>query len=317
MSSSISELNFIASLAERDVDITILEELEVSAEFGAWFSARIYEISVFKEQIGAWHSVTQAGLGESDIVFLFEAMDGSTKSILIENKIDAPPQPDQGVRYQKRGELGVQRSDWDEFRTCIIAPRKYLGSSKHSEIYDAEISYEEIMEYFQERGLHNRRSAYRARIMKEGIEQNRRGYQRVVSEAATVFYEEYVSFARNSFPELGVEDAKAKPAASSWIRFYPKGKSKGNLVLHQLSAGYGKVLLGGKAGELDTYRQKYADQPIADLEIERAGKSLGLVISVPKIDPTTERFVACHARASEAMQKLAELVSMAKSRGDI
>ena len=317
MSSSIRELKFIASLAERDVDFIILEELEVSVDFGTWFSARIYEIPVFKEKIGAWHSVTEAGLGESDIVFLFEAMDGSTQSILIENKIDAPPQPDQGVRYQKRGELGVQRSDWEEFRTCIIAPRKYLGSSKHSEIYDAEISYEEIMAHFQERGIHDRRSAYRAKVMKEGIEQNRRGYKRVVNEATTVFYEEYVSFARNSFPELEVEDAKPKPAASSWIRFYPKGKSKGNLVLHQLSAGCGKVLLGGKADELDAYKQKYADQPVGDLEIERAGKSLGLVITVPKIDPTTEHFVACQARVSEALQKLAELVSIAKSRGDI
>lgn len=317
MSSSLTELKFIASVAERDVDFIVLEELEASAEFGAWFSARIFGIPVFKAQIGAWHSVTEAGLGESDIVFLFEATDGSTQSILIENKVDAPPQPDQGGRYQQRGELGVQRGDWEEFRTCIIAPHRYLGSAKHCETYDAEISYEEIMEYFEERGVHDRRSAFRARVMKEGIEQNRRGYQGIVSEATTVFFKEYISFARDRFPELGVQEAKPKPAGSSWIRFYPVGKSKGNLVLHQLSAGYGKVLLGGKADELDAYREKYADQPVADLEVARAGKSLGLVIPVPKINPATEPFAACQTRVSEAMQKLAELVAITKSRGDM
>ena len=317
MSSIFTELKFIASVAERDVDFIVLEELDVSAEFGAWFSERVFGSPVFRTQIGAWHSVTEAELGESDIVFLFEATDRSMKSVLIENKVDAPPQPDQGRRYKQRGELGLERGDWDEFRTCIIAPYRYLGSSKHCEIYDAEISYEKIMEYFEERGTDDRRSAFRARVMKEGIEQNRRGYQRVVSDATTEFYKDYVAFARDRFPELGVQEAKPKPAGSSWVRFYPTGKSKGNLVLHQLSAGYGKVLLGHKADEIETYKEKYADEPIADLEIQRAGKSLGLVISVPKIDPTTEPFVACQTRVLETMQKLAELVAIAKSRGDM
>ena len=167
MSSSLSKLKFVASVAERDIDFIILEELEVSAEFRAWFSTRVYETPVFKSQIGAWHSVTDARLGESDLIYLFEAEDGSRKAVLIDNKIDAPPQPDQGSRYRQRGEKGGLDGSWDEFRTCIIAPRKYLGSSMNSEIYDAEVSYEEIMAHFVGRGTQNPRMAYRAKVIQE------------------------------------------------------------------------------------------------------------------------------------------------------
>lgn len=268
MSSNLSELKFISSVAERDVDFILLEELGVSDDFGAWFAARVYETPVFKKRIGAWHSVSDAKLGESDLVFLLEATDGSRKSVLIENKIDAPPQPDQGQRYRERGEQGLQDDSWDEFRTCIIAPRRYLSSSKHSEIYDSEISYEEIMAHFVSRGIQDARFTYRASLIQEGIEQNRRGYQPKISEPMTMFVRDYVAYVRENFPDLGVEDAKPRPAGSTWIQFHPKGMPKSVQIPHQVTAGFVKILLSGKADQLDIYKDKYHDQPIPDLKIQ-------------------------------------------------
>jgi len=167
------ELKFVAKIAERDVDLLVMEEFTVSTEFCEWFSSRIFGEPIFQSKIGAWHSVSDAQLGESDLIFLFEAVDGPRTAILIENKIDAPPQPQQGERYQLRGEKGLKEGYWEIFKTCVIAPSKYLSSSKHSESYDVEISYEEILAYFQSRRTRSDRFSYKARILLEGIEQNR------------------------------------------------------------------------------------------------------------------------------------------------
>ena len=317
MSSNLSQLKFISTVAERDIDFIVLEELAVSDAFGAWFSARVYEVPVFKARIGAWHSVSDANLGESDLVFLLEATDGSRKAILIENKIDAPPQPDQGERYRKRGEYGLEDGSWDEVRTCIIAPRRYLISSKHSEIYDSEVSYEEIMAHFVSRGIRDNRLTYRASLIQEGIEQNRRGYQPKISEPLTEFVHDYVDYVRENYPDLHVADAKPRAAGGDWIMFYPEGKLKDIKIMHQVSAGWVKIFLGGKVDKLDYYREKYKDKPIPDLEVQPAGKSVGLVLPVPKIDPFKDGVSGSNDRVKEAMNKLAELVSLAKLRGDL
>jgi hypothetical protein len=130
------KLKFVASIAERDIDLLIMEELSVSTEFREWFSSRVYGEPIYQSEIGVWHSVSDAQLGESDLVFLFEALDESRIAILIENKIDAQPQPEQGRRYRLRGNKGLKEGHWDQFKTCVVAPSKYLISSKHSESYD-------------------------------------------------------------------------------------------------------------------------------------------------------------------------------------
>ena len=70
------ELKFVASIAERDIDLLILEELSVSNEFREWLSSRIFGEPFYAAELGAWHSISDAQLGESDIIFLFEAIDG-------------------------------------------------------------------------------------------------------------------------------------------------------------------------------------------------------------------------------------------------
>ena len=137
-------LKFVASIAERDIDLLVMEELSVCSEFREWLSSRVFGEPLFEENIGAWHSVCDSELGESDIVFVFSAVDGARTAILIENKIDAPPQPEQGKRYRLRGEIGIKEGYWEKFKTSIIAPNKYLSSSKNTESYDNEISYEEL-----------------------------------------------------------------------------------------------------------------------------------------------------------------------------
>ena len=93
---------FIEYVAERDIDLLLLEELHSSASFRSWMIAHVlgpgFGAVAF---VGAWHSLTDPGLGESDLVLLSKTPTGETIAILIENKIDAPPQPDQALRYRE------------------------------------------------------------------------------------------------------------------------------------------------------------------------------------------------------------------------
>lgn len=123
------ELNFIQSVQERDIDLMLLEECHTSMAFCNWLVSRVYEFPHAVEFVGAWHSVIHNQYGESDLVVIFKANDGSHQAILIENKIDATPQQQQGLRYRYRGEHGIEQGYWVDFRTCLLAPQKYLASN--------------------------------------------------------------------------------------------------------------------------------------------------------------------------------------------
>ena len=136
------DLKCLQAVSERDIDMVLVEELQSSKAFREWVATKVYGLDCYKEKIGAWHSVSDPSLGESDVIFLFANTTDGTTAVLIENKISASAQPDQGNRYQKRGIAGQKNGWWDEFKTCLIAPEKYLQSVTQTQTYDVEISYE-------------------------------------------------------------------------------------------------------------------------------------------------------------------------------
>lgn len=301
------ELKFIASIAERDIDLLILEELSVSDEFREWLSSRIFGEPIFQNRIGAWHSVIDSQLGESDLVFLFEAVEGPRTAILIENKIDASPQPQQGKRYRSRGEKGCKEGYWEAFKTCVIAPNKYLLSAKHSESYDVNISYEELLSYFQSRRFRDERFQYKARILLEAIEKNRRGYQPEYNDAMTKFVSDYYSYASSEFRHLEMQKPKPRPAGSSWIEFYPKSLKKNMSLVHQLNSGFIKVFFYGQAESIEILQEKYKSRLPPHTSIDVAGKSVAISKDVPKLDPLTNTFSDEKEKVRQALLGLSTL----------
>ena len=311
------DLKFIASIAERDIDLLVMEELSVSTEFREWFSSRVFGEPIYKSEIGTWHSVSDAQLGESDLVFLFEAVNGPRTAVLIENKIDAPPQPQQGERYRLRGDKGLKEGYWEKFNTCVIAPSKYLTSSKHSESYDVNISYEEILAYFQSRSPRDVRFPYKARILLEGIEHNRRGYQPKYNEEMTQFISDYFSFASGEYGNLGMQEAKPRPAGSTWVMFYPKSLPKEINLAHQLTAGLVKVFFHGKADSFDALKAKYSSILPNNASIIMAQKSVAIAMGVPKLDPLSVPFAKQQEKVKQALKSLAQLEELVSANGGI
>lgn len=308
-------LNFVASVSERDIDLLMLEELTVNDEFCGWFTHNVFEHHIYDSIHGAWHSVVADENRESDLVFVFLSRAGERIAVLIENKIDAPPQPQQAIGYALRGERGQQEGYWDSFTTCLIAPARYLSSSRQTEVYQHEISYEAIMDFFSAKASSDKRFAYKARVVKEAIEQNRRGYQPVHSEAMTNFVKDYVQHANQNYPVLGVQQAKARPAGSTWIMFKPNGSDANIELCHQMTTGLVKVLLYGSAEQIDEIKAKYGHKLAPNQSIANPfkSKSVSIQCSVPVLDPIKKSFLEQQTEVELALNELISLLGILES----
>ena len=278
-------LKFVSSFMERDVDLVLVEEFTVNEDFRDFFSSRAYGMPVLGESLGAWHSVSDPTLGESDVVYLFRSEEGKIIALLIENKIDAPPQPAQAERYRKRGERGVTEGLWQEFRTCVVAPEQYLSAGTETSLYDCPISYEELLSFFVSRRHRDRRFLYKAQVIREAIQKQRDGYQPKISPEMTRFVAEYVAVAEVEYPQLRVLPAKPRPAGSTWITFKPNDYPRSASLNHQLTGGYVKLFLADAAREFEVWQARLSPWLETGMSVTQAGKSVGLVVSVPVLDP--------------------------------
>jgi len=270
-------INKIEAVTERDIDLLLLEELNVSPSFSSWFYSVVTNSNNTPLCKGAWHSISDAALGESDLVVLFE----NGKAVLIENKIDAVAQPEQALRYKARGEKGVKAGLWNSFVTCIVAPSLYLEKETDASIYDINLSYEKIANWFSSQDTSECRAKYKSYLISEAIEQNRRGYTVIPDTKATEFWAKYWALSSQQYPELEMKKPGIKPANSDWPDFHPSILNNRFSIVHKLGRGDIDLQIAGMADKLE-----YLKNLLADLEIEvvKAGKSTALRIKVGPIN---------------------------------
>lgn len=292
------QLNTYLNITERDVDLLLLEELLVSETFANWLIAEIRQQSSPITLIGAWHSVSDALLGESDLIVKFETEKGLIEAILIENKIDAVAQAEQGYRYKMRGDKGIAQGEWARFTTCLFAPQSYLD--RNVEPYDIEISYEQVIAFFQTQA--DVRSLYRATFLQEAVEKNRRGYQSVVCQRMTGFATAYLDYVAQNHPELNPEIAKPRAAGHDWIHFYPIPNQRNIVIVHQIRGQRIKVIYHGKLSKYDEIAQKFADVVDLSLVVKPSGKSVTVSTEAPFIDLENSTFEHVSAQIQQAIK---------------
>jgi hypothetical protein len=288
----------LEAVAERDTDLLLLEELSVTDGFVTWFLQKAdVDYSGIPCDRKVWHSLSDPELGESDLVLLVKDDEGKRCALLIENKIDAAAQRQQAKRYRERGNRGIKDGDWEAFRTLIVAPEKYLQNDPEVGQYDAKLSYESIRDWFKGQTDASRRSRYKADLLEQAIQQNRRGYNPKMDERVTRFFHEYWLLAMQRFPELRAEDPGPRPASSIWISFRPDGLSKSQKIWHNIS-GHVDLELPFPASKVDKLIEAYSARLPKDVAIVRRGKSSGLRIKVPDLD----RFQDLTEQESEALE---------------
>ncbi|WP_027996865.1 PD-(D/E)XK nuclease family protein [Simplicispira psychrophila] len=301
------KLNKLLFVAERDIDLLLLEEINVNSDFSSWlFRLTMPQCLDMPACTGAWHSVIHPQLGESDIVVKY----ANGHAILIENKVDAPAQPDQAARYGKRGAEGCDKGLWQSFVTCIVAPSSYVTTNAEAQNYDVRISYEQLQDWFSNEKT--QRAEYRAYILSEAIEQNRRGYSPVANEDVTQFWLSYWDIANREFPALEMQRPGIKPANSDWPDFRPNQLGKNINIVHKMAQGYVDLQIRGASEKIEQIRTMMNGR---NLDVVTAGRSTAIRVVVAPVN----RFGSFDGQRQEIMHALdaaAMLLQIAKDMRD-
>lgn len=273
------------AIRERDVDLLLIEELTVNQAFREWFLNQIGE-SMYEvcECIGVWHSVSDSELGESDVVFGVLLKNGRRLLVLLENKIDAPFQDDQLERYVRRGEKGID-GEWDEFLTALVAPAAYGANSDQRDVVDSIVTYESVREWFKSR--ESPRSQFKAEMLTEAIEQNRRGYTPEPDEDVTSLHLYYWQLAHDRYPEIGMEEPNGVPKGNLWIRFKPAALPREVQLIHKMGRGDVDLQFSGAAERAEEFTQRYEPALSEGMEIVETHQSMIVRVHVPPITETS------------------------------
>ena len=127
-------------VAEAEVDHLIEEHLKAGGGVAAYLfesafggHMRVHRIVKTAKNVHADQRVSSGDVldfGENDIEAFAEMLspDGTITSIalFIENKVDAPMMPDQGLRYRTRAARRLALGEFADYRCAFVAPKKKI-----------------------------------------------------------------------------------------------------------------------------------------------------------------------------------------------
>ena len=219
----------VESIQERDVDLILLEELSTDNSFCEWFTKEL-SLSVLTSVDGAWRSISDFGLGETDILFSYNSNEQKI-FVLIENKLYASFQNEQYKRYVKRADEYVARKRCDKVFVILIAPKLYCENQNEFEDY---LTYESIAKRLEFIG--SKRNLFKRDLLQIAIEKLRRGYQPVNSIPIQEFWLSYWKYKEEKHPSLIMRKPGIVPDNSDWPMLYDD-RLKNIIFHHKLGQG--------------------------------------------------------------------------------
>jgi hypothetical protein len=297
---------FLGALGERDIDLLLVEEAYSCPKFLQWLAAALKLSAIPSRLLEARVSTFQA-TGESDIEIWFEDNSGKVTALLIENKIDANFQPDQALRYSERGKTYVRQGRCFSFKTALVAPRIYLDRSSDTSAFEAQISYESLIVWFQKSAdtSANSRAQFKVCQLARAIEKAQSGYCSIEDAAVTAFWKESQVLAASLAPELQLPEISGKPARALWIRYKVRGFGGRFAVIYKMDKGMVDFQIPGRADDFLEIRSLLAPLISDGMEITTAGESLVLRRKAPIVAPGLP--------FAEQRQQIAEGLLIAKS----
>lgn len=278
------ELAF-AYLRERDIDILLVEELTVSPEFAAWFCEHVSPKLTGVRVVGVTQSINTKYDGETDIQLVVDTDDGRA-AVLIENKIDARPQPNQALRYRTRGEAGLQAGRWGKFFTCLAATEKYIRGPYEASKFDTCVSYEAILNFFESH--EGARPAFKAAMLREAIEQNRREAEVETHEESTAFFQSYYDLVQEEAATLNPDVPRPRSAGSRWMVFRPESFPIGVTLRHKLPQGEVRLYIRARGDAVLNIASRLRPLLDSDMVVEWTAASVTVHIEAPPILPRAE-----------------------------
>lgn len=270
----------ISWIRERDVDLLLCAELHGNELLQGFFAKMLgCEGEGFD---AAWVSHAELA-GESDLVLVYGAGDAHTLA-LVENKIDAAFQKDQGLRYARRAQRWAKEPGISRVVTVLIAPTRYQSSAGEQK-FDVRIDYEDVAEMLKECG--DRRSAFLAQTLEAGIEAARRGYVMNPNATVTDMWLECWRISSRVTPRLHFSPPGLKPGQSTWFYFREAEGFDGlnwrqAVVVYKAERGQADLQFGGVSlARLASLTEGLLTE---GMTIVPAGKSSSVRIAVKPID---------------------------------
>lgn len=271
----------LSYVAERDVDLMLVEELSSNPAFFAWFLTSL-GISEVATPFSVAHSVTTQN-GESDIEISASSHSGELR-VLVEDKIDAAFQPGQASRYSKRAEGYRLAKPGLVATTVLVSPEEYFARKTKSIGFEHYISYERILAWYRQSGLGDRRVFFKTRLLQLAIDRFGTGWISQPCLQTTKFWRDYWTLASRLAPELKMPRPSNKPAISSFVLFRPSGLGRGVELIHKATYGHVDLQFAGYASRLDELEGTYGKNLGKNAYIDKANKSGVLRIDVPEIN---------------------------------
>lgn len=278
------------TLYERDIDLVILDLLHSSDAFRKRLLSVVLDepgLAAESRFEGAWHSVLDEKGHESDLEAAWWSPKYGHITLLIEDKINAPCQPDQALRYKERAKAYSEGDRADIARTLLIAPETYPHLHKKDVApFDAHVSLEAIAEWCCTSTAGNR-SEYLQKMIAHALRRwnrstapggdRRRGTQ--FPEIYSVLRQE---LARTS-PRLHISNSPQ--AQNGWAYLQADRRGTGVLMRYRFLDHWAELILSRKSHEESAVRELLKARPLPRAEIAPRGKSeIAVWIPTPELD---------------------------------
>jgi len=247
--------------------------------------------------------------GESDLELTFRTSADATK-VLVENKIDAPLQPDQAERYFARAERYSKSRRYGRVLTVLVAPRKYLGEQGGQLGFDAAITYEAIRDQISRSSDPGPRIDYKNALLDVAIRRAKVGWTPQPNRRVETFWQQYWKLAREIAPQLSMPRPRGiRPARSQFIEFRPAGLPPGVKLKHKVNHGNVDLQFAGMGARRDELELRYGRKRPSGAQFEGAGKSAVVRLAVTPIDMTKADFDTSTNAIREGIEAAARLLA--------
>lgn len=158
---------------EARLDMLLAEELSVSPSFAKHFASAALESAKCRAPHGPpkvvvrfnfWHEVDDGSHGENDLDVTLTWADGTTRRLLVEDKVWAPLQPRQAERYRVRAEACCGGA------AILVAPKRWLDAHQEAvKEFHGHHSIEELAKWLRNNaeGVEAARLIWRAGLLDE------------------------------------------------------------------------------------------------------------------------------------------------------
>ena len=203
----------------------------------------------------------------------------------IEDKIDAPLQPEQEARYRLRAQSAIQRGLYSAFEVVLCSPKAYPLTHVEASRFDSCVHYEAISEFLKSQSEKDARSAYRAQFVATAARRCSNAWEADRDDPVTnAFWRAAYEIADREFPDLDMQEPKFTKG-QTWVGFRPRDMpTQPRRIYIDCKGAFGHVDLKFSACLARLFAPRVLPVLEKDMHVRQAGKATAIRVEVPSFE---------------------------------